>query len=430
MNTTTKHSKSPKKHVDETPKKHSTAPNGASQVRVRMFRVGFGDCFLITLGGVHNILVDCGVHNKGNVKVDDESLIDKAFHTIAEVTNKKLDIIIATHAHQDHVSGFGKFADAFGEFEIGEVWLPWTEDLHDAKARAWHDKKASLLAMLTPRLQAVRDQAAAAAVDNAGANPKAMGALRTGFGKAEVFYRKAGDNVVDPAGISGLTAKILGPPDDESFLKKMNPPSSDHYLQLMADADAGKEVHPFPGWDLNPSLLKWPDNWPQLDEKRLKLLLEQSTFPAAAVAFSLDKLLNNTSIVALFTWHGKQLLFPGDAQYGDWISWYKDSGPDLLSNISFYKVSHHGSFNATPKGAVEEMPEKKFAAMMSTQNSPWPSIPREGLVEALQQRTGGAFARADSIAVPGAPNCSDETPGEFHTGNQKKDEYWIDYAIQ
>lgn len=429
MNTKTKHSKTTKNHTDETPKKHSTAGNGSAQIRVRMFRVGFGDCFLITLGGVHHILVDCGVHNSGNVRVGKESLIDKAVRNIAEVTNKKLDIVIATHAHQDHVSGFGKFADVFSEFEIGEVWLPWTEDPNDATARDWHSRKASLVTMLAPRLQAAGNTAAAAAVANAEPNPEAMTALRSRFGKGkEPRYLRAGMDIFDPAGIVGLMVKVLGPPDDEAFLRKMDPPASDHYMRMVEAAETGKAVRPFIGWELKPSQLA--DDWPQLDEKRMKLLLEQSEFPAAAVAFSLDKLLNNTSIVALFTWHGKQLLFPGDAQYGDWLSWYKDGGADILSNICFYKVSHHGSLNATPKGAVEEMPEKKFAAMMSTQNSPWPSIPREGLVEALQQRTGGAFARADSVVVPGADNCPDKTPKQFHPGNEKQDEYWIDYAIQ
>ena len=37
----------------------------------------------------------------------------------------------------------------------------------------------------------------------------------------------------------------------------------------------------------------------------------------------------------------------------------------LLADVSFYKVSHHGSHNATPKSAVEKLTAKAFAAMVS-----------------------------------------------------------------
>ena len=130
-------------------KKTNPAPpsNGAGKtpsIRIRMYRVGFGDCFLVTLAGTHHILVDCGVHNKGNIKAGGENLIQKAFENIQQETGKKLAIIIATHAHQDHVSGYGTFADQFKEFEIGEVWMPWTEDPNDATARQWRARKAAL----------------------------------------------------------------------------------------------------------------------------------------------------------------------------------------------------------------------------------------------------------------------------------------------
>lgn len=398
-------------------------------VRIRMYRVGFGDCFLVTLSGTHHILIDCGVHAKGNVTAGGESLIDKAFRDIEQVTGKMLDIVIATHAHQDHVSGFGKFADQFREFSIAEVWMPWTEDLSNSTARKWHTKTKSLLELIGNRLHATGDLAAAAAAENAGANPKAMQALREGFGGARVRYLKAGDTVSNPGGITGLSAKILGPSQDQSFISKMDPPASDHYLRMAADTLAGNPVRPFAGWELQDSQLL--DEWPRLDAKRLAMLAEGASFPASAVAFALDRLLNNTSIVALFEWRGKQLLFPGDAQYGDWTYWYKNNGAEILSNICFYKVSHHGSLNATPKGAVEEMPAGAFAAMMSTQNKPWPSIPRKGLVDALVQRTGGALARADALSVPGAENSSDPSiPAGFVAGNEAKDQYWIDYCIR
>jgi len=101
-----------------------------------------------------------------------------------------------------------------------------------------------------------------------------------------------------------------------------------------------------------------------------RLDLRRAEFSAAAVAFSLDKMLNNTSIVALFTFAGKHMLFPGDAQYGDWAYWYKKTGAEVLSDICFYKVAHHGSMNATPRRAGGNA-FGQVAAMASTRASPF-----------------------------------------------------------
>src|SRR5919206_2598696 len=120
-------------------KKKQTAPKppqfGKHTIRVRMYRVGFGDCFLLSLpiakaaddADTHkHLLIDCGVHAQGDLDT-----IDRAVKNIADATNKKLAVVIATHSHQDHISGFSK---EFSNFEIGEVWLPWCENSKDPKA--------------------------------------------------------------------------------------------------------------------------------------------------------------------------------------------------------------------------------------------------------------------------------------------------------
>jgi beta-lactamase superfamily II metal-dependent hydrolase len=394
-----------------------------------MYRIGFGDCFLVTLAGTHHILVDCGVHNRGNITVNGDSLIHKAFENIQQVTGNKLDILIATHAHQDHVSGYGTFADAFRQFDIGEVWMPWTEDPNDATAQKWRAKKMALVQVLQRALTAAADAKAAAAVDNAVANPAAMNALHSGFGKVKPRYLKAGDKLEAPGGIAGFSVSILGPPQDQTFLSKMNPPGSDHFLRMAVAAMQGINLQPFADWALAESDL--PPEWPRLDEQIVSEFSARTAMPAAAMAFSLDKLLNNTSIVALFSWDGKQMLFPGDAQYGDWAYWYKKTGADVLSDICFYKVAHHGSMNATPKGALEDMPQGKFAAMASTQSKPWPSIPQKALIDAIGARTDGAVVRSDSIAVGGAPAgpALGKLPSGFQLGQTSQGEYWIDYQI-
>ena len=78
-------------------------------VKVRMYRQGLGDCFLISLprdGGVpFFILIDCGVIlgtadpvKKMTAVVDD----------IAAATAGHIDLLVATHEHWDHLSGFSR----------------------------------------------------------------------------------------------------------------------------------------------------------------------------------------------------------------------------------------------------------------------------------------------------------------------------------
>ncbi len=82
---------------------------------------------------------------------------------------------------------------------------------------------------------------------------------------------------------------------------------------------------------------------------------------AEALALRLNNEVNNTSLVLLFELPGtgKTLLFTGDAQRGNWISWGKlefggRSTQDLLAECVFYKAGHHGSHNATLKGTDDD----------------------------------------------------------------------------
>lgn len=400
-----------------------------------MYRVGFGDCFLMTLptgDGPRYVLVDCGVHAKGNIKVDGTSLIGKAVDNIAQVTGKKLSILIATHPHQDHISGYGAFAKQFGQFSIDEVWMPWTEDPNDPKAKSLRDKQTALVSRLQAHFAALGvsdDSGPAAAVANMAGNAPAFQALHSGFGVgAKVRYFKAGDSVPEPAGIQGLNVSILGPPTDQSFLAQMNPPADDHYLRLAGgDADNGGQVHPFAErWAFqkaDPAL-----GWPELPENYAELLKSQANSSVSELAFALDQCINNCSIVALFSYQGKKLLFPGDAQYGNWKSWLESgTSGNLLGGVSFYKVAHHGSVNATPKEALEKMPDAKFAAMMSTQSTPWPSIPAPGLLTALDRKTGKQWIRSDAIPVKGVPAAPTgmQIPAVFSPGD-----FWCDYVLE
>jgi hypothetical protein len=196
-------------------------------------------------------------------------------------------------------------------------------------------------------------------------------------------------------------------------------------------------VQPFAErWRLKPSD-------PRLNDKKklahLKLLDDDvKTFQKElaspslnSLAFALDQAKNNTSLVTLFSFRGQQMLFPGDAQWGNWKFWLdKDDAEAILSGVTFFKVAHHGSHNATPRDALEKMSEGKFAAMVSTQNVPWESIPRMPLMDRLGEMTKNRVVRSDSLklaGVTGAPKgpVLEEMPRGFAQGD-----FWYDYLVK
>jgi len=412
-------------------------PGGA--ISVRMYRVGFGDCFLISLptaSGREYILVDCGVHAKGDAGTLKDIVAD-----IATVTNRKLAVVIASHAHQDHIAGYDRFGSEFATFQIGEVWLPWTWDPSNPQAVKLQGKQAALAVQLAAHFAALPPgaaqrpvtAAAAAAVANLTGNAHAIALLNTGFGVgAKVRYLKAEDSLADAAGIGGLAVKFLGPPQDEAYLAQMDPPANQHYIGLAKGA-AGEATR------IEPFAKSWRTAatgdlaLTKADEKRLE---DATASTAEDLAFALDKARNNESVVALFSYQGQTLLFAGDAQYGNWRWWLEHDQPDqILPQLRFLKVAHHGSVNATPKDALEKMTDGNFAAMVSTQSTPWASIPLVPLMARIDQKTKQELVRSDWLhlsnanapdpSAGAAPPQPANPPAGFTEGS-----LWFDYVLK
>jgi glyoxylase-like metal-dependent hydrolase (beta-lactamase superfamily II) len=95
-------------------------------------------------------LVDFGVATGGNI-----GTLEEVFRNISDVTDRKLAVIIATHAHRDHIYGFGKFKEEFSEFKIGEIWLPWTWDDNNKDAVRIRKKHAALINALSQHFEAI-----------------------------------------------------------------------------------------------------------------------------------------------------------------------------------------------------------------------------------------------------------------------------------
>jgi beta-lactamase superfamily II metal-dependent hydrolase len=415
---------------------------GAKGLRVRMYRVGFGDFFLLTVStakGDKHILIDCGVH------AVDLGSIQAAVAQMAADCGKQLALVIMTHRHADHISGFAKCSDVFSQITVDRVWMPWFEDPTNPVATKFQTNLTALAGQLSLRL-AARGDRSAAMMDNitggmgaagGSGNQKALDVLHNGFKNkpAHDFY-KAGDPANLPQDLvdAGLTAQLLGPPGDTKLIAQMTNTADQYLAEAMQDDDEPAKTF-LKAFQAN----IYPDHaFKFFAADKVKALIDGVRPDVlAARAQAADKTLNNQSLVILFSFGGKNLLFAGDAQWGNWENFLyggafgtpghtqmTKQATDILNSIDFYKVGHHGSRNATPKDAVAAM-RHGCVGMCSTQIGAYNEVPREPLLQALRGRMDGQLARSDQVGVAQKP--ADPSAGQVPTNFKSSGTLFIDY---
>ena len=464
-----------------------------------MYRVGFGDFFLVTVptrSGDQYILIDCGVFKGTTGKGDIGSIVD-AVEDMYKTTKGHLSLVIMTHRHADHIAGFSK-APRFQDFTASMVWMPYWEQFNDDKDSANSlqfgiQALAENLAMQfrgrpdPDAKEALAQLANATGVEDfnavakngkkkgGGGNAAALDLLKNHLGQngKNVRYYAANDEPELPEELEGLTAKILGPPPKKAkvFLTLMDLKKGvGQYLDSMNDADDGppKPIEPFSQeWDATLQN-NFPKDYPRTDQRNYSInyndfinyVNDAQPDMLVAAAGKIENFLNNQSLVVLFEFGGKRLLFAGDAQGGNWEYWlFKTDEPqkdptkagdiveaskELLQSIDFYKVGHHGSTNATPIQAIEcavgrPDPNKKFISMCSTQDGVYGNpakgteVPRTPLMEALGK--GSCLVRSDAIDI----KMSDGTvvkankkvtlPDVKKMGTIKKGNLYVEYSF-
>jgi hypothetical protein len=414
----------PKTAKPKTSKATATKPRHKYRVRVRMYRQGLGDCFLLTFPQtgakpVH-IMIDCGVVLGTS---EPGAVMTKVAKNLKKETKGKVDLLVITHEHWDHLSGFDETQAraVFDDFKFGVLWLAWTEDVRNPLAnqlRSEREKKkqAAEAARKAAKDRGLKEQAARMAevlgffgakaagdTDEAESGGGTAGALQFLKEKCEPTILETGGKPELIPGVKGVRVYVMGPPMDitDAFLAALDPnddrgqpfaravrkPTSELQKRLAAAQAAAQTTAAKPAAPQGPASLAsappakagidWyadPSNhWRNIDNAWLGM--------GERLALQLDNATNNTSLVLAFEFEGSNdvLLFVGDAQAGNWRSWdscewtvkekdgesRKVAAADLLERTVFYKVGHHGSHNATlrEKG-LERMTSRNLAAVI------------------------------------------------------------------
>jgi hypothetical protein len=407
---------------------------GPTKLTLRAYQMGFGDCFLLSWHYAgdkkKHVLIDFGT--KGMPKSAPKGMLKLVAQDIAAACKEgspkgNLHAVVLTHRHEDHISGFAtaKGGDGPGDMirmlKPDVVVQPWTED-EKAKPSSKgpgvsqkgrpafvgmlaHMQDVSLgLALEAARLLSTesdpRRKPELARLQFAGESGiKNLSAVKNlqKMGRRHSFVyhgSKSGLETVLP----GVKVTVLGPPTltQSDSIRKQREEDQAQFWMLHAKA-GGQSIsggrRPFPRagtWSLTtpPTQTRW----------FIPLVRKMRAEGMRQIVRALDNQMNNTSVILLFEVGGQSFLFPGDAQIENWE--YTLGNKALmkrLERVTLYKVGHHGSRNATPKGlwAVfrNRGPAKKegrLTTVLSTMVGKYPGsegseVPRKTLVAALEK---------------------------------------------
>ena len=148
MASTRSHQQSDGRVLDETETVPSFRPRG-NEVRIRMYGQGLGDCFLLAFPRTRStpavpagaerpvyVLIDCGVitgtpNGSQRMKqiVHDIQLTtqDESLPRAGDEPRGHLDLLILTHEHWDHLSGFIDARDEWERIQVDQLWMSWME---------------------------------------------------------------------------------------------------------------------------------------------------------------------------------------------------------------------------------------------------------------------------------------------------------------
>jgi len=401
-----------------------------SSVRVRAYKVGFGDCLLITIGyggplpdgrSERHLLVDFGT----KAGADGGPKLSQVAKKIAEHCGGRLDVVVITHRHQDHVRGFGdrKARDVLDPLQPSLIIRPWTDTPAPSRGQPDDDLGAAshrffeLLDALGKHSRTVEQQfdldrrvlakRARELAELGVSNVEALAMLDSWVPVDRTRWVKAGDVVDVDDILPGVGIEVLGPPTLEQVpqMKSYASSSAEYWLGLAEDDAIEPEL-------LDPSeaevvgakeIVAAPDGLGRASWL-LDRLHDQAPRQVLEIVEGFEDVLNNTSVVLLLTVGRRRLLLSGDAQVENWSYTLDRAGGaqdaeakallSRLADVDLYKVGHHGSRNATPRRLFDLWSRERrrghpLCSVLSTQAGLYGTtvegkVPKPELVTALE----------------------------------------------
>ena len=414
------------------------------KVTIRAYRVGFGDCFLLTFhykgDEKRHVLIDFGSSALPTGK--------KKSHLIAIAEDIKKQVgedpfaVVASHRHSDHISGFATAKDGKGTGDIirsckpDMVVQPWTEDPKlptDATAPIKGGCSGKAFAQSLLSIHQIASSVCEFTGQFDGSSKKPLLRQLAFIGETNLHNLTAvrnlqtmGPNVFAHHGsrsgieklLPDVRVHVLGPPTIKQSpeVKEQREEDDAEFWHLQARAQAPSGGMAKPPFKVGVPLKDVPADarWfiPRVQRARMQSLLD--------LVRILDDVLNNTSLILLFEVGKRFLLFPGDAQIENW-SYVLFSARDKkllakLARTNVYKVGHHGSLNATPKSlwklfekkGGEERADRLVTILSSKKGKHGKAergteVPRGKLVKALQAES--ALVSTMSRATEKSPLC-------------------------
>jgi len=346
-------------------------------VRIRAYNVRFGDCVLVSFGArdaEKHVLIDFGnspsmVRRQGGRN----DVFAPVARDLARRAKPRIDLLVMSHEHLDHMEGFFSERGVFDGLPIGEVWMPAMSapDYYRRHPNCEPERRARLALLDTAlrweadgRFARLPEPLRALVANNvlALANEDRIDYLRKRVPKKALRYLSRRRTAVRSAALgSGVEIEVLAPERDASVYYG----ARDRRFWLDVAGRLGattsrRRKPPAPGAPKSPRHMA-PDEFAALRDAIGELDL--------AALLAIDKAANNTSLVLRITIGGKVLLFPGDAEAESWAIM---KAKQLLCPVDFLNLAHHGSGNGMPfEGEADVLgllakPRRKTVALVST----------------------------------------------------------------